>query len=117
MRETAGEHVRRLLIGPLYANSTEIASQLLFSIFSKFYKPEEDYDFDPDIFAIYRREVHFIIPRRNVLCIELLRGFAGSGSNIRKERLYYQTAFSQVHNFMVDFKRIYAISDLHSCLI
>lgn len=37
MREVAGGYVRRILVGPLYANNFQIASSILYKLLKKFY--------------------------------------------------------------------------------
>uniref|UniRef100_A0A1I7XRL4 ZP domain-containing protein n=1 Tax=Heterorhabditis bacteriophora TaxID=37862 RepID=A0A1I7XRL4_HETBA len=81
VREMAGGFVRRLLVGPLFAKSKDIAQSLLKAVLKKYYNPSEDFDFDPDCFAIYRRNVHFLVPEDNpkiIDILELLRGKEGT---------------------------------------
>ncbi|KAL4002461.1 hypothetical protein ACH3XW_3550 [Acanthocheilonema viteae] len=86
-RETAGGFVLPLLVGPLYANNFEIASALLHASLQKYYNPDEDYDWDPDIFAIYRRNVYFVVPEQNIQMIALMEKLKGEMGTLSKDRL------------------------------
>uniref|UniRef100_A0A1I8ET59 N-acetyltransferase domain-containing protein n=1 Tax=Wuchereria bancrofti TaxID=6293 RepID=A0A1I8ET59_WUCBA len=106
-RETAGGYVLPILIGPLYADNFEIASALLYATLKKYYNPDDDYDWDPDIFAIYRRNVYFIVPNENTQMITLMEKLKGETGTLKKERLFYITqttnkppnAFINLRNF------------------
>uniref|UniRef100_A0A915PX55 N-acetyltransferase domain-containing protein n=1 Tax=Setaria digitata TaxID=48799 RepID=A0A915PX55_9BILA len=111
-REVAGGYVLPLLVGPLYADDFKTASALLHASLEKYYKPDEDYDWDPDIFAIYRRNVYFIVPEQNTQMIALMDKFRGEGGIVSKDRLYYIT--QSTHNLPdVEFERVFAVSDIH----
>ncbi|VDM95630.1 unnamed protein product, partial [Onchocerca ochengi] len=88
-REVAGGYVLPLLIGPLYADNFETASALLYASLEKYYNPDDDYDWDPDIFAIYRRNVYFIVPEQNTQMIALMEKLKGETGTLKKDRLYY----------------------------
>ncbi|KAM3724867.1 Uncharacterized protein ACO02O_07980 [Dirofilaria immitis] len=115
-REVAGGYVLPLLVGPLYADNFEIANALLYAILKKYYNPENDYDWDPDIYAIYRRNVYFIIPEQNTQMIALMEKLKGEGGMIKKDRLHYITQTTDnLPN--IDFNKIFAISDIHMSVI
>ncbi|CAG9531359.1 unnamed protein product [Cercopithifilaria johnstoni] len=88
-REIAGGYVLPILVGPLYADNFETASALLHASLKKYYNPDEDYDWDPDIFAIYRRDVYFVVPEQNIQMITLMEKLKGEMGTINKDRLYY----------------------------
>ncbi|CAI5448885.1 unnamed protein product [Caenorhabditis angaria] len=54
-----------LFLGPVYANSEEIVEVLMNNCLKKYYNPEDDYDFDIDHEAIYRRTLDFFIFSEN----------------------------------------------------
>lgn len=54
-----------------------------------FQNPDDDYDWDPDIFAIHRRNVYFIISERNTQMITLMKKLKGKTGTLRKDRLHY----------------------------
>uniref|UniRef100_A0A0M3IQA3 Acetyltransf_18 domain-containing protein n=1 Tax=Ascaris lumbricoides TaxID=6252 RepID=A0A0M3IQA3_ASCLU len=89
-RELAGGFVKRLLVGPLYANNEKIAAAILFALLIKYYNPENDHEWDPDVFAIYRRNVHFIIPEGKTGMLEILQKLKGSTGTISRQRLSYK---------------------------
>lgn len=62
-------------------------------IFHFFQNPEEDFDWDPDVFAIYRRNVHFIVPEQNELMLKLMDKLKGEAGTLEKDRLYYAVRF------------------------
>ncbi|CAD6198148.1 unnamed protein product [Caenorhabditis auriculariae] len=102
--EPSGGKVPRLLVGPWWATDSAVAEALLRKSLSQFYNPEEDYDFDPDPLAIYRRDVHlFVLETNEKLVVKILDKLAGDDSKIEKKRLYYQTTsnFSSACNFLV----------------
>ncbi|VIO90326.1 Uncharacterized protein BM_BM17333 [Brugia malayi] len=115
-RETAGGYVLPILVGPLYADNFEVASALLYAILEKYYNPDDDYDWDPDIFAIYRRNVYFVVPDENIQMIELMKKLKGETGILGKERLCYIT---QTTNTLpnVDFSKIFSVSDMHMSVI
>ncbi|VDO30801.1 unnamed protein product [Haemonchus placei] len=96
LRELAGrDFVKRLLVGPLYAVNDDVAELILQILLKKYYNPEEDYDFDPDVFAIYRRTVEFILPAHEKLI----------------------TVIKKLNGTEVQMDMVYAVGDLHSTLI
>ncbi|MFH4981155.1 hypothetical protein AB6A40_007864 [Gnathostoma spinigerum] len=115
-REVAGGYVKRLLVGPFYADNQRVASSLLFNILKKYYNPEEDYEWDPDINALYRRNVHFFIPEVNVSALELLQIFCGESGKLNKQRLHYEICCSETLPKM-EMNKVFALSDLHLSVI
>lgn len=57
--------------------------------FFYFQNPDEDYDWDPDIFAIYRRDVYFVISEQNTQAIALMEQLKGEVGKLSKDRLYH----------------------------
>ncbi|VDK54575.1 unnamed protein product [Anisakis simplex] len=90
LRELSGGFVRRLLVGPLYADNAKIAAAILFHLLAKFYHPENDSDWDPDVFAVYRRSVHFIMPECKTDMLGIMQKLSGDKGSIRKQRLRYK---------------------------
>ncbi|KAK5980549.1 hypothetical protein GCK32_014339 [Trichostrongylus colubriformis] len=70
--------VKRLLVGPLYAVNDSVAELILQMLLKKYYNPDEDYDFDPDVFAIYRRSVEFILPAHEKM-MPVIKKLNGTG--------------------------------------
>uniref|UniRef100_A0A0N5AP37 N-acetyltransferase domain-containing protein n=1 Tax=Syphacia muris TaxID=451379 RepID=A0A0N5AP37_9BILA len=113
IREVSGGYIKRLLVAPLYANSPETAILLIVELCKKYYlksdqlaesfnynvyakkgfifqNPDEDYEWDPDITAIYRRNVHFIVPTLNSQMNHILKTFCGSSGTLTAKRLFYE---------------------------
>ncbi|MCP9258633.1 Acetyltransferase [Dirofilaria immitis] len=63
-----------------YGCSREVAGGYVLPLLN----PENDYDWDPDIYAIYRRNVYFIIPEQNTQMIALMEKLKGEGGMIKK---------------------------------
>uniref|UniRef100_A0A7I4YH65 N-acetyltransferase domain-containing protein n=1 Tax=Haemonchus contortus TaxID=6289 RepID=A0A7I4YH65_HAECO len=116
LRELAGrDFVKRLLVGPLYAVNDDVAELILRTLLRKYYNPDEDYDFDPDVFAIYRRTVEFILPAHEKL-IPVIKKLNGTEGKLTQERMWYQTCSSfAIPKVQMDM--VYAVGDLHSTLV
>uniref|UniRef100_A0A8R1DHC4 N-acetyltransferase domain-containing protein n=1 Tax=Caenorhabditis japonica TaxID=281687 RepID=A0A8R1DHC4_CAEJA len=81
-----------LMVSPLYAKTVQIAEILLKKTLLRHYNPEDDYDFDVDHHAIYRRSVNFFVfSDCESTVFPLLRKLAGSDGKMEKDRLTYQT--------------------------
>uniref|UniRef100_A0A1I7UDG2 Lipase_3 domain-containing protein n=1 Tax=Caenorhabditis tropicalis TaxID=1561998 RepID=A0A1I7UDG2_9PELO len=110
-------HVPDLLVAPLYAISSSIAEVLLRYTLKKHYNPDDDYDFDVDYLAIYRRTVTFFVfsPCESFM-FPLLKKLAGSDGKMEKDRLTFQSC-SNFQLPAVNHDFIFAISDpfIHLC--
>ncbi|KAE9413817.1 hypothetical protein Angca_001494, partial [Angiostrongylus cantonensis] len=84
-----GDFVRRIVIGPLYAVNDDIAEVLIRAVLKKYYNPAEDFDFDPDCFAIYRRSVEFLLPAEEKM-MALIKKLQGADGKLTRERMWYQ---------------------------
>ncbi|KHN89064.1 hypothetical protein Tcan_17989 [Toxocara canis] len=116
VRELGGGFVKRILVGPLYADNEKVASAILFALLVKFYNPENDHEWDPDVFAIYRRSVHLIIPEGKNEMLEVMRKLKGDTGTTTKQRLCYKTQCSgSVPE--VSFTKIFALSDMHLSIV
>ncbi|VDN31348.1 unnamed protein product [Gongylonema pulchrum] len=136
-REVAGGYVLPIVVGPLYASDAETACALLYASLKKYYNPDEDYDWDPDVFAVYRRDVHFVVPEQNEQMMEVMLKLKGQTGTLAKNRLHYAnrniaapmrdaltggilgTFQTQATGSLpdVDFKKIFAVSDLHMAVV
>ncbi|CAL2039818.1 unnamed protein product [Caenorhabditis brenneri] len=100
-----------LLVSPLYAKSSTIAEILIRKTLKKHYNPEDDYDFDVDHLAIYRRTVNFFVfSSCESTMLPLLKKLAGSDGKIDKDRLIYQTC-SNFQLPAINHALIFAMSD------
>ncbi|WKX90501.1 hypothetical protein Q1695_009388 [Nippostrongylus brasiliensis] len=114
-RELAGGSVKRLLVGPLLTKNSAVAEVILRAVLKQYYNPEEDYDFDPDVFAIYRRSVEFVLPLHEAL-MSTVKKLSGKEGELTRERMWYQTC-SSCSIPEVQMAMVYAAGDLHSALI
>ncbi|CAO4373249.1 unnamed protein product [Caenorhabditis nigoni] len=119
LREIENEDGRipDLLVAPLYANFPIIAEILLRKTFKKHYNPEDDYDFDVDHFAIYRRSVNFFVfSSSESFMIPLLKKLSGSDGKVEKDRLTFQTC-SNFQLPAINHDLIFSLSDpnIHLC--
>ncbi|CAI2351877.1 unnamed protein product [Caenorhabditis sp. 36 PRJEB53466] len=119
LREIHNEdgHIPDLLVAPLYAKSSKIAEALLAKTLKKHYNPEDDYDFDVDHLAIYRRSVQlFVFAASESAVFPLLRKLAGIDGSMEKDRLTYQTC-SDFQLPAISHDMIFAISDpnIYTC--
>ncbi|KAJ1355375.1 hypothetical protein KIN20_012756 [Parelaphostrongylus tenuis] len=77
--------------------------------------PDEDFDFDPDCFAIYRRSVEFLLPVEEKM-MSIIKKLQGTDGKLTRERMWYQTcSTSSLPGIRSEF--VYAVGDLHSVLI
>ncbi|CAJ0604076.1 unnamed protein product [Cylicocyclus nassatus] len=88
-REIAGEGVRRIIVGPLYARDQQTGEILMKAILKKYYNPDLDFDFDPDPFAIYRRIVEYLIPAEERV-LPVIEKLAGKDGKLSRPRMWYQ---------------------------
>lgn len=58
-------------------------------------KNTDEYEWDPNVFALHRRCVHFICPENNDDVISMLNILKGCSGQITKQRLYYSV--SDIH--------------------
>ncbi|EGT49964.1 hypothetical protein CAEBREN_22508 [Caenorhabditis brenneri] len=104
-------HIPDLVVSPLYAKSPTIADILLRKTLKKHYNPEDDYDFDVDHLAIYRRTVNFFVfSSCESSMLPLLKKLAGSDGKIDKDRLTFQTC-SNFQLPAINHALIFAMSD------
>ncbi|VDP42320.1 unnamed protein product [Heligmosomoides polygyrus] len=88
-RELAGKPVKRILVGPLYSTNSTVAETIVRALLQQYYNPDEDFDFDPDCYAIYRRSVEFVLPTHERLMF-IIRKLNGNGGKLTKERMWYK---------------------------
>ncbi|CAB3406588.1 unnamed protein product [Caenorhabditis bovis] len=106
-----------LMISPLYAEDCQIAEVLLRNCLKDFYNPEEDFEFDEDPLAIYRRSVDFYILKENMEFSErLLKKLAGNDGKYSARRVYYQTCSNALLP-SISHHRIFALGDPHAFLV
>ncbi|EFP07202.1 hypothetical protein CRE_13560 [Caenorhabditis remanei] len=113
LREILNEDGRipDLMVAPLYAKSTSIAEVLLQKTLKKYYNPEDDYDFDVDYLAIYRRSINFFIfSSCESVMFPLLKKLSGSDGKMEKDRLTFQTC-SNFQLPAVNHDLIFCLSD------
>lgn len=115
-RELAGKPVKRILVGPLYSTNSTVAETIVRALLQQYYNPDEDFDFDPDCYAIYRRSVEFVLPTHERLMF-IIRKLNGNGGKLTKERMWYKTCSTSSNVPEVQLDKVYAIGDLHSELL
>ncbi|EFO98761.1 hypothetical protein CRE_22268 [Caenorhabditis remanei] len=112
------------MVAPLYAKSNSVAEVLLQKTLKKYYvslqfycfqlpycNPEDDYDFDVDYLAIYRRSINFFIfSSCESVMFPLLKKLSGSDGKMEKDRLTFQTC-SNFQLPAVNHDLIFCLSD------
>ncbi|GMS96215.1 hypothetical protein PENTCL1PPCAC_18390 [Pristionchus entomophagus] len=88
--EAAGGYVKRIVVGPLVADSTVAAEAVLHAALQPMQNDKTDYPWNPDVQSLHRRTLHFRIPKGNKEMMTILRKFAGEGS-MEVSRIEYQT--------------------------
>ncbi|EGT36123.1 hypothetical protein CAEBREN_07139 [Caenorhabditis brenneri] len=87
----------------------EVANEMWYR--NEFLNPEDDYDFDVDHLAIYRRTVNFFVfSSCESSMLPLLKKLAGSDGRIDKDRLTFQTC-SNFQLPAINHDLIFALSD------
>ncbi|KAF8372506.1 hypothetical protein PRIPAC_78935 [Pristionchus pacificus] len=104
--EAAGGYVKRIVVGPLVADSVAAAEAVLHAALLPMLNLTTDYVWNPDVHSLQRRTLHFRVPKDNNDVMGILRKLAGEGS-IEVGRVEYQT-FSTDKSIKFDAEKTFA---------